>query len=67
MLSQPVAEVDVNSFHSSIGRDSSFTQLSANSALLHTSKGNAEVRVVTTVDPNHCEILVSTRSGRGVG
>lgn len=55
------------SFHSSISRDASFTQLSTNSTLLHASKGDAEVRVVAAVDPNHCEILVSSRLGRGAG
>lgn len=53
IVSQPVTEVDMHSLHSSIGCDASFTQLSANSTLLHTSKGDAEVRIVTAVDPNH--------------
>jgi len=50
------SHIDMNSLNLGISRQTSFSQLSSNTTLLHTTKGNSIVRVVAAVDPNHTRL-----------
>ena len=56
---QSVAHVDMNRLGGRVSGNARLTQLSPYPGLLHAAKGNPEVRVVTAVDPDHCEYSIS--------
>ena len=53
---QPRPHIDMHSLCIRVGFQPFLPQLSSNPALLHSSEGNPEIRIVTAIDPNHTRL-----------
>jgi hypothetical protein len=52
-------QIDVNSLLVCVGLEPGLAELSPDTRLLHTSKGNANITVVRRVDPDHAGLDVT--------